>query len=521
MITPTFSIEQDETFLTITIHTPHIRAQEIDMFIAGNEFKLYVKPYFLRLHLPGNVVEDERASASYDIAAGTIKARIPKETAGEHFPDLDLLPKLLARQGESPSISQPASTHRRNHAPLIEVLSDDNNDEKKEADVEPCIKEAEAFDWQLPQTLPQTEPVLASYYGFNQQYQGHLRYWTETGNEVNEIEHPEQSTVESRREERVRKENEKFDDDYYIADFMQKQLAQEEGDEGKGEIARLMKYRTRWWDELRKRQKAAKKAANDDGLSDRMEQLSLEKESSTAVDAVDASNDGALAELEYSAEEERWIRELPSKEYLISNEKPIYLGLVDVMFAYSYDHRISEGEWTIESAWTICKLSATLSSLETFTALDQVVLAGFRRALAYPLYRHWELTEKVWTDVYVLFKLGRRALLKVLLAIKQQLDQHDAYHIYSQLYITDYCVWIQRASDAAIRSLAHELHQVKMSKENIGWHLEALEQLALEEEEDEEDETSEEETSEEETSEEETSEEDEENEDEASNKASE
>lgn len=52
-------------------------------------------------------------------------------------------------------------------------------------------------------------------------------------------------------------------------------------------------------------------------------------------------------------------------------------------------------------------------------------------------------------------------------------------------------------SDSAIRSLAHELHQIKMSKEIIGWHLETLEYLALEVESEEE---SEEETSEEETS---------------------
>ncbi|KAI8055450.1 SHQ1 protein-domain-containing protein [Syncephalis plumigaleata] len=385
MITPTFSLEQDDVFVTITIHAPYIRAQEIDMFIAGDEFKLYVKPYFLRLHLPGNIIEDDRASADYDIVKGNITAKVPKETPGQYFPDLDLLPKLLARRGETVDISAEAAntnrieeksdslalTKHRSNAPLIEVLSEDEDvqDDDKTA-LQSTLEEAEAFDWQLPQSCPQSEPVLGSYYGFNQQYQGLFVYWSESGNEVNEIEHPEQSTIESRREERINKENDKFDDDYYIADFMQKQLMQEEGDDGEGEIHRLIKYRTRWWDELRKRQKAAKKQEESNGaLSDRIEQLSLNNESTTTTTTTtntEVANvkHNTLEEMELTAEEEKWILELPSKRYIINNEKSIYLGLVDIMFAYSYDHRISEGELTVESAWTICKLSATLSSLE-------------------------------------------------------------------------------------------------------------------------------------------------------------
>jgi hypothetical protein len=34
------------------------------------------------------------------------------------------------------------------------------------------------------------------------------------------------------------------------------------------------------------------------------------------------------------------------------------------MFAYCYDLRVTEGESTVESPWTISKLSPTLSALE-------------------------------------------------------------------------------------------------------------------------------------------------------------
>ncbi|KAJ2411220.1 hypothetical protein GGF41_006409, partial [Coemansia sp. RSA 2531] len=48
------------------------------------------------------------------------------------------------------------------------------------------------------------------------------------------------------------------------------------------------------------------------------------------------------------------------------------------------------------------------------------------------------------------------------------------------LYLDDYCVWLQTsATDKAIKSLAHELHHFELEKEEIGWNLEAFEDLAL------------------------------------------
>ncbi len=41
-----------------------------------------------------------------------------------------------------------------------------------------------------------------------------------------------------------------------------------------------------------------------------------------------------------------------------------YLGLVDVLLACCYDDRTTQSEPTVESAWTVAKLSGTLSWLE-------------------------------------------------------------------------------------------------------------------------------------------------------------
>jgi protein SHQ1 len=80
---------------------------------------ILTKVFFLiyRLQLPGNIIEDEQSTANYDIATGIFTIKVTKETAGEHFEDLDLLTKLLARRGEvKPATSTPQK-------PLIEVIS--------------------------------------------------------------------------------------------------------------------------------------------------------------------------------------------------------------------------------------------------------------------------------------------------------------------------------------------------------------------------------------------------------------
>ncbi|CAG8515992.1 33461_t:CDS:2, partial [Racocetra persica] len=116
-----------------------------------------------------------------------------------------------------------------------------------------------------------------------------------------------------------------------------------------------------------------------------------------------------------------------------------------------------------------------------FNSLEETIIALFRRSLSYPWYRNFELSEKCLDDVYVLLKLGRRAILKVLLELKDIFDHHDIYYVYSKIWLDDYCIWCQtKANDKVIRLLAHNVHHFKVPKPKMGWHLEEYEQLALE-----------------------------------------
>ena len=56
------------------------------------------------------------------------------------------------------------------------------------------------------------------------------------------------------------------------------------------------------------------------------------------------------------------------QELLVPREyrRPALCGLVDILFAYCYDTRTTDGEHNVESAWTIIRLSSTFSWLGTF-----------------------------------------------------------------------------------------------------------------------------------------------------------
>ncbi|KAF9116386.1 hypothetical protein BGX27_003069 [Mortierella sp. AM989] len=594
MITPTFTVSQEENTVAVVIKAPHIKTQNVDFEVDGTVFKFNVKPYFLRLTFPGNIVDDERATATYNVGAGELTVILPKETPGEHFPDLDMLTKLLVRKSDL--------AEKQIKKPLIEIVSSGDTLEGTEK-----LEKDEEFDWEMPQEIRQ-EIFSEVRYGFNNRYSGFFTHVQETANDVLDVYDPEQATLETRRENRIKRENDKFDDEYYMSEFMNEE-----------EIQHLLKYKTQWWNELRAIQKAEKDVTNKKGKhnttpategivkkqelisqvsspasttftstllssqsqsstpsifhivkddsdksTSQLDSFGLKEVSSRSISSkitesdhsgslildlepsvistndtltpqeeplidesepikhlnsqkitiVDPSKPPSHSHLEdnmadmsisegnsavgvkpFSIKEQELMRDLPRREYILENAKSTYLGLIDILFAYSYDLRVSEGDTTVETAWTICKLSPTIAALEQFTTLKETLLSSFRRALAYPLNRNWNLAMKVLQDVYVILKLGRRGILRALLAIKEILDHDDVYYIYSKMFIEDYCVWIQSSSEKVIRTLAHELHHFHIEKSELGWHLEELEILAketpeLEEEEEEEEENS-------------------------------
>ncbi|KAH8833533.1 SHQ1 protein-domain-containing protein [Flagelloscypha sp. PMI_526] len=176
-----------------------------------------------------------------------------------------------------------------------------------------------------------------------------------------------------------------------------------------------------------------------------------------------------------------------------SQESGLYLTLVQVLFAYAYETRTTELDPSPESPWTLCILVPSFSSLhapeptgENWTAEDLTLalVASYRRALAFPLYRSWALCERCRQDIAHFIGTGKRAVTRALLWVKDLLDHHEVYYVYSKIWIgrlvclaNVHIIFIY--SDEQLKKLSNSLETLHVAKSSIGWDLEELEAASL------------------------------------------
>jgi protein SHQ1 len=212
MLTPCFEVAQDDAFVIITMRVPFVKASEAEFFIDGCSFKFYCKPYFLRLCLPGELVEDGRERAVHNIEKGTITVYVPKRSTGHHFDNLGMITSLLSKK---PAAAKMASK------PLIEVLPGGG-----EVAVSSEMEEEE-FDWQVDQQVPLDEneelhlDKYSSFYGFADQHKGVFSKLQHELPALVDCPDPDHMTSHERRVARLAHEEASFSPDHYLADLME------------------------------------------------------------------------------------------------------------------------------------------------------------------------------------------------------------------------------------------------------------------------------------------------------------
>ncbi|NWR44639.1 SHQ1 protein, partial [Regulus satrapa] len=435
MITPAFELTQDPDFLILKIRVPYARASEFDIYLEGEDFRFYAKPYFLRqaasrffacrLTFPGRLVEDGREKTSYsaDEGIGTFTIRLPKEVPGQYFEGLDMLTSLLAPK------------RSRSAKPLVEEmgmtksLSGENDEE---------------FDWEMEQ-VPYEEitPALQHPYGFGNLRSGVFHRLQDELSDVIDFKDPDQTPAEERRRKRLAAEAAKFEPDHYLADLFEDEA-----------IKHLLKYKP-WWIDAHEKMTA-------------LQGESHQKHDSPAI-------------VVFSEEEREQMRKFTNKSFLLDkrSRRHVYLGLIDILLAYCYEICVNEGESNVESSWNIRKLSATLCWLESFSSVHEVLVSFGRRVLCYPLYRHFELVTRAFSDTVMILQLGKAAVLKCLLDIHRIFMESDPAYILNDLFITDYCIWIQKVKSKKLAALCESLQKTTLSKSQLGLELEELEVAAM------------------------------------------
>ncbi|KAL5533004.1 hypothetical protein ACEPAF_4778 [Sanghuangporus sanghuang] len=458
MITPRFSCSQTPNSVIIRIYTPAVRASDIEIHVDDTFFSLHINPYFLRLNFPSPVVEDDASSAVYDPASGYLTVTLTKAMPGSEFKDLDVLAKLLAPPKRDEPLSkstievissQDAELPEQSSGDGANVLEDLTPDQRE-------VLEAAENDWHLPQNAPDAvdTPSISitteRRYGFLDAYTCYFRHVANTENEVNEL-GPDVEILSpvGRREKRLKHEEEKWDEGFYMADYVDDE-----------HIRELVAYKP-------------------------------PPESPCSSELPDS--------LAFTEEENTDMLRLPRKEYLVTplQKHNLYLTLLTILFSYAYEMRTTENDPTPESAWTICSLTPAFSALDpapygstpsspsTFTPgeLQETLVPSFRRALAFPLYRSFVLAERCLQDVSIILRHGMRATLRALLETKRILERHEVYYIYSKVWVEDFCRWVASdASEGILRSLGEALAIIEVNKQGLGWDLAALETAALEQE---------------------------------------
>ncbi|CAF2136816.1 unnamed protein product [Rotaria magnacalcarata] len=137
------------------------------------------------------------------------------------------------------------------------------------------------------------------------------------------------------------------------------------------------------------------------------------------------------------------LKNLKYKKLLIDDQIPIYLGLIDILYAFVYDQRLTQGEPCCESPWNIHKLSSTLAWFDSFTDLPSVLISCCRRTLIYPLNRSFKLARKCLLDVIEILSMGKCAILQCFLQMRRLFLDEEHRYLLNTLYLNDYCLWIQ------------------------------------------------------------------------------
>ena len=452
MLTPFFTINQDDEFIYIDVKISHVRfsAPNIEMTVDYDLFRFSLPPYYLRLRLPYPCVDDERSHAEYDSKSECVKIRIPKENKGQFFPDLDLTSKLLARTNENKVDEQ------KQKKPLIEEL--DVNNEVCNDQAEKDLQEGEDFDWEVKQEVP-VNPTLDAgstkdlkisanvKYGFDNQYDGIVGVSVSNGNDINGLGDPETTPETDRIIERLIKENIQFDPEIYAADYIMEKHPTADDDKNFKELIEwtnptVQKF-LKWY----------------------KSQQELNEDERTVIMPID-----------FSKEEQEKMMQLPRKSYLLDEQYKIevLVTIVCLLFAYYFDLRENEGEHNVESAWTIGKITPQFSFLDSKLTINgsdnllrSAVITCIRRALTYPLHRSFALCKKVWGDVYYVLRGGKRLVLLSLLDLKELFRFHDIYYVYDKIWLEDLCVYLisDSVTEGQLRKLAHD---VKKTTDTVG-----------------------------------------------------
>ena len=422
MIIPNFKCDQDGKFVYLTIKAINSRLERTEFDLNENIVIFTSPPYHLRLNLPGSViVNEDEDNCKWNCDTNEFVLKLKKLNENEHFDGLDLVSKLLAIPTEDEL--------RKKKLNLIELVDQVNVDDSN-VDNSNVDEDEDLFSFKFDLNESNRSILNTNFnYGFLNCYSSVIERYQDELWQLTDNRNPGELSANERRGERLKKEAADFNEEHYLFDQY----------ENNKFIDNLRLAKSVW----------------------------LDKHES----------------FELSEDEVFRLKNLPKKEFkLKKDEKLIALyTLIDVLYAYCYDKRINEGDQSTESAWNISKLSSTFSWFDTFHQIDDVLQACLRRSLCYPLFRNYELSKSVLSDLIKLLNNGNLYVIKCLLEMHQLLNQYgDFKYLLNDLFVNDLLIAIQYLDKKYFTRLAN-LIETKLSainKCNLDFDLILLDEAA-------------------------------------------
>jgi len=548
-IIPRYNLSQTPRHVNIEVSIPHVRVSTstLDLVIVdGTEIHLYAPPtYLLKLTLPHrvvseddvddslaraatippnngliSVVEEESTAEDDKVSISCVQSQstteITEETSKQQYiiwtkedlPKLQYNPEknhgtltviirkeeegiwedldLLGRLQQQPKTKQQANDRTSN--PLIKVIDGDKDEiEISNDNNNNNISSTSQVMEDLLSVNNENRPT----YGLFQHYSNVFKDYAREGlaHEMLECPNPDEvynttnnnvdgdnntSKQENRRETRLEMENEKFDTDRYLNDL----CVEEEGDMIFDSAMLMVPH----W--------AANQSSSSDTSNEESNELTIDNVTSQ-LSKLTTTEEKQLNTF-FTAEESHLLATLPPQSNIpiqlsAEQKRSAFLSLTDILFAYVYDHRTTDGDPTVESSWTVMILSPSLSWLENYnppydTILD-VIRWNIRRSLIYPYLRSYALAIKLANDVCQIIKCGRRTVIRCLLQLHQIMEKSETHYLFNKLYINLLLGWIQRCEETEVIEFGKEVKDalgLNLLKDNLGLGLVELESSFLE-----------------------------------------
>ncbi|OXB81547.1 UNVERIFIED_CONTAM: hypothetical protein H355_008395 [Colinus virginianus] len=415
MITPDFELSQDPDFLTIIIRVPYARLSELDLFFEGEDFKFYAKPYFLRQVAKASKQQSQNGNAERTFDILTLPGRVVENGREKASYDTDKGTFTIQLPKESPgqyfegldmltSLLAPKKSRTAKH--LVEEIGVPAELEEEEEE------EEEEFDWEIEQTLYKEaagSPLpLQCCYGFGNLRSGVFQRLQDELGDVIDVKNPDQTPTDERKMKRLEAEAAKFDPDHYLADFFEDEAIQQ-----------VLKYKP-WWVDAHKKMMAS------------------EGESS--------QKHGSHTPVIFSEEEREQLRKFTNKSYLLDKRSRhhVYLGLIDILLAYCYEVCVNEGD------------------KNCFTSIHDVLVSFGRRVVCYPLYRHFGLVTRAFSDTVMILQLELDKIKSVSSSLVLQ-----------EIGVKEY------VRSKKLAALCESLRKTTLAKSHLGFELEELEAAAV------------------------------------------